>query len=116
MTEIERRDFDFFRGDILPDVHFGPVAQREDAKMFPVMKPSVKDVPKFGPLIFRVPLAELVPMRKEAFLGPCFFLVPARSADGGVGAEFLQRVEEGDGLEPVPARVDALFLSATSLV
>jgi hypothetical protein len=59
------------------------------------MDAGVIQVPQFGPLRLRVPLAELVPERKDALLGARLFLVAAGAADAGV--ELVQ----GDGFESV---------------
>ena len=53
--EIERRDLDIFAADILPDVEFGPVGQREDPDAFALADIGIVDVPQFRTLVFRIP-------------------------------------------------------------
>src|SRR5438105_6599739 len=74
--------------DVLPDVELGPIADREHAHVLALRHPRVVQVPQLGPLVLRVPLAELVAEREHAFLGARLFLVAACSTDGGVETEF----------------------------
>ena len=59
----------------------------------PVVHARVVQVPQFGALVLRVPLAELVAEREDALLGARLFLVAPGAADAGVEAEL------GDGVE-----------------
>ena len=116
MGEVERGQLNVFLPRIHPDVEFGPVADREDAKRFVELFLTVVDVPQFGTLVLGVPLSEGVAVRKEALLGACFFLVAACATDGGFEAQFLERVEQRHGLEPVAAGIRSGFFDDTSLV
>ena len=77
---------------------------------------AVKEVPQLGALVFGVPLAVAVAMRKEAFLGARLFLVAAGAAEGSVKAELGQGVEQGDRLQPVARGVGAVFFDHAAAV
>ena len=68
---------------------------------------AVVQVPQFGPLVFRIPLAEPVPERKEPFLGPRFLLLAPGAAQRGVEAPFPEPVEQGLGLQQAAAPLRA---------
>ena len=55
MGKIKRGNFQFFRLDVLPDIHLRPIAEGKNAKMFAVMFASIKKVPQFRPLVFGIP-------------------------------------------------------------
>ncbi len=86
VREIQTRQRDSFRDDVLPDVQLGPVREREHAKVFAGKLAAVVEIPQLGTLVLRVPLSEHVTMREDALLGPRLFFVAARSADRGVEA------------------------------
>ena len=62
---------------------------------------AVVDVPELGPLVLRVPLAELVAEGEEALLGACLLLVAPGAAHHRVELVLLDRVEQRRGLQPV---------------
>ena len=62
---------------------------------------GVVDPPQLGPLVLRVPLAELVAVRHDALLGPGPLLVAAGAAEHGVEAVLGDGVEQGHGLQRV---------------
>jgi hypothetical protein len=62
---------------------------------------AVVEVPQLGPLVLRVPLAELVAEAEHPLLGPGLLLVAAGAAEGGVEAVLLDGVEQGGGLQAV---------------
>ena len=101
---------DFLALDVHPDVHLGEVGEREDAEVFAGVLAAVEEVPEFGALVFRVPLAEVVAVGEEALLGAGFFLVAAAAAEAGVVLVLLDGVEQGDGLQFVAGGVGAFFL------
>ena len=76
----------------------------------------IVDIPELRPLVFGIPLAELIPMRENAFLGAGFLFVPARSADGGIELSGCQGVEQCDGLQLVAAGVVAGLFPHASFV
>ncbi len=55
---------------------------------------GVVQAPQLGPLILRIPLAELVAEGKYPFFGARLFLVAARAADGSVEAELGDRFQQ----------------------
>ena len=79
---------------MLPHVQLGPVRDREHAHVLAAMHAGVEQVPDFRPLGLRIPLAELVAEREDAFLGARLFLVAPSAADAGVEAEFLDRFQQ----------------------
>src|SRR5512143_1271391 len=90
---VDARDVQLLAPDVLPDVHLGPVADREHADVLARMNAGVVGIPQLRALVLRVPLAELIAEREDAFLGARLFLVAARTAHAGVEAEL------GDGLQ-----------------
>ena len=82
--KIQSGQSDLLLAEILPDVHLGPVAQGENAKVLAVFFPSVEDVPEFGPLVLRLPLTEVIPVTEESFFRARFFLVTPAAAEHGV--------------------------------
>ena len=68
-SEIQRYDWNIFKTDILPDVQFCPVAQREHTDAFSFADAGFVDVPEFRTLVFGVPLVEFVAEREDTFLG-----------------------------------------------
>src|SRR5947209_13758167 len=107
---VDRGDLDGFVGDVLPDVELGPVAQREDPDVLALAMAAVVERPQLGPLVLRIPLAELVAEREHPLLRPGLLLVAAGAAEHGVVAALLDRAQERRGLQPVPARADARLL------
>src|SRR3546814_11723243 len=96
--KIERHDGDVFARDILPDVEFGPVADRKDADALPLRFTGVVQVPQFGPLLLRVPAVGRGAEREDAFLGAVFFLVTASAANGDVQAVEVECVLQPFGM------------------
>ena len=98
---VDRRELDLLDLDVLPHVELGPVRDGEHADVLALAVPAVEEVPQLGPLVLRVPLAELVAEGVHALLGPGLVLVAAAAAEDGVEAVLLDRVEERDALQPV---------------
>ncbi len=97
--------------DIHPDIHFGEIGEREDAEVFTGIFASVEKVPKLGALVFWIPLAEVIAVGEEAFLGARFFFIAASATEAGIVLMFLDGVEECDGLKFVAGRVRSFFLN-----
>ena len=68
---------------------------------------AVEEVPQFGALVLRVPLAGGVAKGEDAFLGAGFFFVAACAAEGCVEAMGAEAVEQGLGLELSAAALGA---------
>jgi hypothetical protein len=96
--EVERRHRHAAGLHVVPDVQFGPVAEREDAEVLPRMLATVEEIPQFGALLPGLPLTETVAVREETLLGAGLLLVAARPAECRVEAELGQRVEQGHRL------------------
>src|SRR5207253_2608213 len=72
--------------------------------------PSVEQVPEFGALVLRIPLAKLIAMGEKTLLGAGLLLVTTRATEAGVETEFLDRVEQRHRLERVARGIRSLFL------
>jgi len=116
MAEVERGEWDVLLADVLPDVHLGPVAEREDAEVLTEVLLAVEDVPKLGALVLRVPLAELIAMAEEALLGAGFLFIATTTAEAGVELMLFNGVEQGDGLQLVAAGGVAVLFLHTAFV
>src|SRR3954470_4861319 len=90
--EVERHDGDTLQVDVLPDVQFGPVAQREGADALAVVHLAVVQVPELRPLVLRVPLVQAVAEAVDALLGPALLLVAAGSAERRVEMVVVERL------------------------
>src|SRR6266851_2278728 len=64
----------------------------------------------------RIRVAELVAEGEDPLLGPGLLLVPAATPEDGVELVFLDRVQQGGGLQPVTARPPAGLLDDPPLV
>ena len=107
--------------DVLPDVELGPVRQREHADVLALAVPAVVEVPQLGPLVLRVPLAELV--AEASTRAPWPAPSPRRGgrrrtrrrsrarsmASSSVTVCSRLRLARGPGLLDHPARVDRLL-------
>lgn len=111
MSEVEAGEGDFLFLDIHPDVHFRPVAEREDAEMFAVVFASVEEIPEFWPLILGVPLAEIVAMAEESLFGAGLFFIATTTAEAAIVSTRLNGIQQGGGLQAVAAGVVALFFA-----
>jgi hypothetical protein len=101
--EIERNDGDVFGVDVLPDVEFGPVGQRENAEAFAGVQPSIEDVPEFGALVAGIPLAAGIAEGEDTFFGAGLFFVAASATDGGVVATSAETIQESLGFKTATA-------------
>lgn len=73
------------------------------------MVASVEKVPQLRTLVLRVPLAEIIAVRKETLLGPRLFLVAAPAAEAGRELVLLDRVEQRHRLQRVARGVRSLL-------
>src|SRR5688572_13158350 len=90
LREVQGVDGNLLEIDVLPHVELGPVGQREHPDRLAGIDPRVVEVPQLGPLIFGIPLTELVTEREEALLRARLLLVAAGTADGGIEAMMAQ--------------------------
>src|SRR5690606_36168728 len=116
VCEVERWQRYVLGEDVLPDIHLGPVREREHAEVLTWRLPAVEQVPQLGALVLRIPLAEAVAVGEKSFLGACLLLIAASAAKGRIDLELTERVEECDGLEAVAAGIGAGFLLRASLI
>ncbi len=77
---------------------------------------AVVQRPQLGPLALGVPLAEVVAEAEHALLGAGALLVAAGTAERGVEAVLLDRVEQGRGLQAVARGAGAGLLGDAALV
>ena len=101
LCEIERHDRDVLESDVLPNVKFRPVAEREYANAFSLVYATVVNVPKLWALVLRVPLIELVTETEDAFLCPRLLFITTSSAEGCIELPFVQGIEQGFCLHQV---------------
>ena len=86
VREIERRHLNAFLVNVLPDIHFRPVADGEDAEMLAHIFLGIVDVPELRPLVLGVPLAKFIAVGEDALFGARALLVPSAAAEGGLKA------------------------------
>ncbi len=94
LGEIKRDDGDVFGMDVLPHIELCPIRERENAQAFAGVNAGVKDVPKFGALIARVPLATLIAKGKDTLFGAGAFFVAARATDSSIETAVAQAIEQ----------------------
>ena len=80
------------------------------AHVLALVDPAVVEAPQLGPLVARIPAAERVAMAEDPLLRAGLLLVPPTAAEQRVEPVLLDRVEQGDRLEPVARRVVAGLL------
>ena len=106
MGIVKVGDWDLFQVDVLPDIHFGPVAQGKHPEVFAHVLLTVEDVPELWSLILGIPLSEIIPVGKETFLGPGFLLIAPPSSQGRIKFELLDGIQQCNGLQHVAAGID----------
>src|SRR5579862_2051942 len=89
VAEVNDRNVKLLTADILPDIHFGPVREREHAHVLAWIQTRVVEVPDFRTLILRIPLAEAVAKAEKPFLGAGFLFITPRAADAAIKPVFL---------------------------
>ena len=112
VREVQRRERDALALDVAPDVELGPVRDRERAHVLAGGVAAVVQAPQLGPLVARIPLAELVAQRDDPLLRARLVLVAARAAEDGVVAAGGDRVEQRQRLQRVAGAVGALLQAA----
>jgi hypothetical protein len=103
LGEVHRHNGNLFQMNIVPHVELGPVGKGKYPDALALVDSTIVDIPKLGPLILGVPLAERIPKGVNAFLGARLFLIPAGSAEGCVKSAGRQRIEERPGLQQTAA-------------
>ena len=98
MCVVDRRQGDVLSGDVLPDIEFGPVRNRKDAKVFTRLHARVEKRPQLWALRFGLPLAKAVAVAEDAFLGAGFFFIATRATYQGIEAKFFNGFKQGYGL------------------
>lgn len=84
MGVVEVRQGDVLPGDVAPHVEFGEVRDREYAHVLAIDVATVVEVPQFGALVARIPLAEFIAQGEDALLGSGLVLVTAGAAEDRV--------------------------------
>ena len=108
LCEIEGHDRDVLEADVLPNVKFCPVAEREHPNALAFVYATIVYVPKFRALVLRVPLIELVAETEDAFLCPRFLFITSSSAEGSIELPFVQGIEQGFCLHQVGMHFTAM--------
>ena len=98
MGKVNRRQGQAFALDVLPNVHFRPIGNREHAHVFAFEQTGVIKAPQFWALCFRVPLAKFIAEREDAFFGAGFFFIATRAAHQGIKFMVFNRFKQGHGL------------------
>ncbi|CAM5405533.1 hypothetical protein TPAU25S_02600 [Tsukamurella paurometabola] len=71
--------------------------------------PPVVQVPQFGPLLLRIPLAESVAQREDPLLGAGPLLVTAAAAEHRIEAVLGDRIQQRHRLQRIADAIGALF-------
>src|SRR3569833_1139162 len=98
MSEVYGWQFNFLSPDVIPNNKFAPVADREYAYVLSFVELTVKDVPEFRPLAFRVPLTKLITNGKYTLHRTCFLLIATVAANTGIKAIFGNGIQQGYSL------------------
>ena len=100
--------------DVLPDVQFCPIGNREDADALALVFAGVVEPPQFGTLVLRVPVVCGAAEREDPLLGPGFLFVASTAAERGIETVFVQCLFQalrlphvGVNLRPVVERIDS---------
>ena len=104
MREVQLGDLDVLKHDVLPNIHLGPVGDREHADVLAHAVTTVVQVPELGTLVLGVPLTEVIAEREDAFFGACFFFVTACPAEQRIKPVGLDRIKQCWNLRPVSRR------------
>src|SRR5690606_12838663 len=116
MREVDGRDREVLFFDVVPDVEFSPVGNREHPYVLARMDATIKIVEQFGSLILGVPLSKVVAHRKYPFLCPRFFFIAARTTHAGIQSMFFDRAEQGSGLQHISTgELTSFFYHATCI-
>ena len=78
--------------DVLPDVQFGPVAEREHTDTFTLVHFAVEKVPQLWPLVLRVPLVLAVTEAVDTFFRPALLFIAPGTAKGRVELVVVERL------------------------
>ena len=78
--------------------------------MLALMLPPVEDIPEFRSLVLGIPLPEIIPVRKEALLGPGLLLVTPATSQRRIEAVLPDGVQQGGDLQAVPRGIGSLLL------
>src|SRR5690606_26050280 len=97
--------------DVVPHIELRPVAQGEYTEMLAGVHAPVVDVPQLGPLVARVPLAELIAVTEDALLCPRPFLIAPAAPDGTIDPVIGDGFQQGHGLQAIAAGTDAFLIA-----
>ena len=110
MGVVEGGQIDVLAQDVVPNVEFRPIVEREDTEVLAGGVHAVEEVPQLRTLVFGVPLAEVVAVGKKALLRTCLFFVSSCPSNARVELVAFDGVDEGGGLQAVSACVGARLL------
>src|SRR5690606_33576900 len=95
MSEVQRWNFNIFSLNVIPNVHFCPVTNRESPEMLPFEMFSVQEIPQLRTLVLWIPLTKIIPMGEESFFCPGFLFIPSASPDRTIYFIFFNSIQEG---------------------
>ena len=103
VAEVDGGNLKLLSLDVFPDIHFGPVRERENPHVLTRVQSAVVEIPDLRALVLGIPLAEAVSEAEEALLGTGLLLIATRSAYATIEAELLDRGQQDGDLELVAA-------------
>ena len=77
--------------------------KREGTQLLALADPRIQQIPRLWALVARIPSTVAITERQDALLGASLVFVATPASERGVEAVLGDRVEQGDGLEPVAA-------------
>ena len=89
--------------NVLPHIQLGPVRKWKHANAFALIDAAVKQGPKLGTLVLRIPLTEGIAEREDPFLRSRLLLIAARAAKSRVVTAGFERVQQRAGLQRAAA-------------
>ena len=79
--------------------------------MFTHLLVPIEEMPEFGALMARLPLAKGIAMGEDALFGACLFFITARAADRGVNPQFGEGVQQCNRLQGVARRIGSTLFA-----
>src|SRR5690606_11491038 len=116
MSKIQRRDFDIFSFDVIPDIKLRPVTYWKNTYVFALLNTSVKNTPKFRTLSLRIPLTEFISHCKNSFFRSSLFFIPASTSTTSIKLLLFDSLQKSYSLQRVPAGILTLLFNNPSFI
>src|SRR5690606_17195697 len=116
MSKIQGGHGNALTFNVIPDIQFRPVADREYPDVLALINSSIENIPELGALALRIPLSEFIPHGKYTFFRTGFLFIPACTANTGVKAIALNYFQQGERLQSIPARILLFLFDRPALV